>query len=118
MRKCIIYYSTVVDAGEGRWARQGEHQVEPSGGFGGDPRGKEPEFCCSTLASEMEKLNFSFQPGSDKTPMALQVRSMPYGGPGIFYCPFCGAKIIFKENLKLKVVETTVPRKTYTFEEV
>ena len=116
-KKCVIYYSTVVDAG--RWARAGHHQIEPTLPLPNreDPKGKQPEFCCATLENEMSNFNFSFRDSFDKNPMSLHMRTT-YGVPGFLYCPFCGAKSTFKENLKLKVVETTVPCKTYSFQEV
>jgi len=81
-----------------------------------EPKGKSPDSCCSSFANGMRESNFWFQDSSDKRP-SLQVRTHQ-GLLEIRYCPFCGAKIIFKENLKLRVVETTVPRKTYNFEKI
>lgn len=111
---CVFYYSTVVDAGAGKWFKVGEHILEIEGVW----NGKDPVFCCANLKEAYEVGCFHFIASMEGEVLALQV-SLGNRRPTKFYfCFFCGAKITFEENLKLKVEETTVEQKTYCFEEV
>ncbi len=108
-KKCVIYYATVVES-EYTWNRKGSVSIEPVQVWGEEPLGKVPEFCCTELKD------------------AREYHLVTAGGAGFYYrealdkkvnfCPFCGAKIVFKEHLKLKVIETPITRNEYHYEEV
>ena len=118
-RRCVIYYSTVVEDGENSWARNGSHNMEPVKVESEEPLGKQPEFCCKDLKEAVDTFRVTFHDSYDDKTMKLYTSQGGYRQDvDLNFCPFCGAKITFKENLKLKVVETTVPRKTYAFQEV
>ena len=116
-KKCIIYYGTVVDSGGFRWARQDSHFIEPIKVEGRDPMGKETEFCCDELRDEMNNYNLFSYDFHCKKQMSLQMASSNHLSRAIRFCPFCSARIIFREDMKLKVLETTHSVSEYHFEE-
>ena len=113
---CKIYYATVVDSAGFKWAQQGDHMMEPVRVEGREPLGKQPKFCCEELRdANNESRSCYFH--SDENGMNLRLYSLSTYSINIHFCPFCGSLIIFKENLKLKVLETTHSVRTYHYEE-
>jgi len=114
-KECKIYYMTVVEEQTERWSDVGSHSIEPVKVEGREPLGKQPEFCCPELKAEIDKYNIGFFYRLGKK-VGLQFPHSP--GKNIRFCPFCGAKIVFKEHLKLKVIETPITRHQYHYEVV
>lgn len=115
-KECKIYYGTVVEETVSqRWTEIGSHSMEPIKVEGRDPIGKEPEFCCDSLKAEMKeyRISFYFRLGEE-----VGLHFNPSPGRQINFCPFCGAKIVFEEHLKLKVIETPITRHSYHYEVV
>ena len=114
-KECKIYYATVVEESESKWASKGSVSIEPVKVVGREPLGKDPEFCCMDLEDEVNKYNITyyFRLGEET---GFQMGGSP--GKAVHFCPFCGARIIFKEHLKLRVVETTHTAYSYHYEVV
>ncbi len=115
-KKCIIYVATVVNAGDNRWASLNSKAMEPVKVEEREPIGKDPEFCCPDLNKEMNDFRISFYFRQDEE-CGLRISDF-HPGKSINFCPFCGAKIVFKEHLKLKVIETPITRHLYHYEVV
>ena len=120
--KCKIYYGTVVNEDGDNWAKLGSHEVEPIKMEGREPIiGKSPEFCCTGFEKAWQsRWLLYFSSDSNRGQIEIKLRS---NGPGlqqdlkVCFCPFCGAKIILLENLKLRVMQTTRTVKSYYMEE-
>lgn len=112
-KKCTIYYATVVNSDAFDWSKPVKHHMEPVKVEGRDPLGKQPEFCCEDLRDAMGNFTLSFS--FFKSEMSLNFGNNPLARNGVHFCPFCGAKILFKEHLKLKVIETPITRHTYHY---
>lgn len=119
--KCKIYYGIVVEAnGDQRWAGIGSCSMEPIKVEGQKPIGKEPEFCCDNIKHGIEGflISFYYRLGEEvglhfnRPEFSYSPRKL------IYFCPFCGAKIVFIEHLKLKVIETPITRHEYHYEVV
>jgi len=113
-KDCKIYYGVVVGP-DTTWARKGSVSIEPIKVEGRVPIGKDPEFCCTELENEVKqfRISFYFRLGEET---GFQLDRSP--GKTINFCPYCGDKIIFKEHLKLKVIETPITRHSYHYEVV
>jgi len=111
-KKCTIYYGKVVDS-KSDWATIGSVGVEPIRVEAREPLGKDPEFCCAALAGEINTghLNYYYRKGEE---VGLHISF----GETVNYCPYCGARILFVEHLKLKVVETPATHYTNHYEVV
>lgn len=112
-RECKIYYGTVVSEEGKGWARLGSHVQEPIKAENRDPLGKLPEFCCNKFGEAWDNYLLIFYP----EPPGIRLRDPLYRDPGVYFCPFCGAKIILLEDLKLLVVKTTHNIVSYCFEQ-
>ena len=102
-RQCVIYYGTVVNEEGDGWAEKGSHSQEPIKVEGQEAFGKEPEFCCDGFGKAMAESAIVFMPYHPQLQLsrgwnlkALEVV--------LHFCPFCGAEVSLKEDLKLKVV--------------
>ena len=115
-KKCTIYYATVVDAPEeSTWSIVGSVGIEPVRVIGEEPLGKDPEFCCKELAAAVNSGNITYYyRAGEETGLHIS------GAPGkiLNFCPFCGAKIVFKEHLKLKVIAVPVTIHEHHYEVV
>ena len=113
-KKCTIYYAMVVIS-EFNWSRPNTHHIEPVGVEGREPLGKAPESCCDELMKSIEETRYLSLSANS---LGVFNHSSHWGSNilGFNYCPFCGAKIVFKEHLKLKVIETPITRHQYHYE--
>lgn len=117
--KCKIYYGTVVNEDGEHWVRVGAHLQEPVKVEGREPLGKPPEFCCKEFEESWHRYLY-FYSASNRGQIEIKLRS---NGPGlkedlkVCFCPFCGARIILQENLKLRAMKTTHTVDTYYIEE-
>ena len=109
MKTCKIYYATVIEAEE-TWAIKGEKCVEPVRVEGRQPLGKEPEFCCEDLKAATKSWNLSI--GDEHISIAGYFPKFNFD-----FCPFCGAKIVYISDLKLKTIKYTQFHDSYYFEE-
>jgi len=116
--KCKIYYGIIVNESGDDWAKLGYYMEEPVKVEGRDPIGKSPEFCCEYFAGIYTQGYFSFYSHPIPT-IKLSWRNHYMGGdgpPAINFCPFCAAKIIMLEDLKLNVVKTPCTVASYHVE--
>lgn len=113
MKQCIIYFATVVEESEGqRWPRIGGKEAEPiwvEGQKGQKAMGKAPEWCCKDLEAAIGNHNLSI--GSENIRDSKSCAKYSF-------CPFCGAEIVYKPHLKLRVVVTRVEYEGYHYEVV
>ena len=101
MKDCIIYYGTIVET-VGNWAVLGAQMEEPVSVEGQRPLGRPPDFCCEKFKVAYDDFDLSF---SSRVGIVLSShRSKP--DSYISFCPYCGAKIVLLEDLKLRVIKT------------
>lgn len=112
-KKAVFYYSKVIKGN--RWSPTGWLTLEPLRVEGYEAIGKQPEFCCSRLESAVKHESygtFAFiapsSPWENPPYMALVIDNRNYDP--ISYCPYCGAEIEMRENLSVRIVETSKTR--------
>ncbi len=113
-KQCKIYYGKVVDDGGAGWAGNGSCSMEPIKVEGREPLGKDPEFCCAELENEVKNYTIDFYYRQGVECGFHIIAASP--GQTIRFCPFCGAQIVFKEHLKLQVIETPITSHIYHYE--
>ena len=118
MKKCTIYYATVVVAG-GHWTSVGSISLEPVRVEEREPLGKEPEFCCDEFAEALNKHMLLFSVKEPKVELTRNSGGWISGSDntqGIHFCPFCGAKIVCVSHLKLREISEPITRHVYHLE--
>lgn len=111
--QCTFYYSVITESGDNNYIKVGSKHLEPHGIEGQELLGKEPDLCCENMKRVLG--NYDFYGVESQGIMILIIRgvheSTLLSGNNpiarICYCPFCGANIVFQENLKLRVQKTT-----------
>lgn len=95
-----FYYAT--QANGNNWSLPGKTHPEPVRVEGAAPLGKEPVFCCETLALAVKARTVMGRDGHDGLPPTLLGAYMT-----ILHCPACGEEVRWEHDLTLRVVETT-----------
>lgn len=116
-KKCIIYYGTVINEEGKGWAEKGSHLEEPIRVEEQETIGRAPEYCCEDFkkAKEDRILYFMSIYSGNEVAIYWESRLLLRLTP-IHFCPFCGASIELKEDLKLKVVLEPRTVETYNVE--
>lgn len=103
--QCTFHYSIIMESHD-EYPKVGSKLVEPVSVEDREPLGKEPDFCCENMKKALD--DYSLYVRGFQGTIALLFRDNPnLPSVGICYCPFCGANIVFSENLKLRVCKTT-----------
>ena len=121
----FYFYRVIETVGAQHWGQVNETGSEPIKFEGQPPLGKEPDYCCEGLkkATTWENGNFSWissHTRGDGRVLAIQSQGNENQDRSINFCPFCGAKIVHQEHLKVRSVQQqeTITRGVYRFEVV
>lgn len=73
------------------------------------------DYCCELMKDAVENKNIVYFEDNDKSKMSAFVQYLEYGdyeSCEIYYCPFCGKKINFKEveRVRLNAVEKEIKK--------
>ena len=122
-KKCTIYYGRVIeDLSSQPRSWKGSIHLEPIEANEGKLIGKAPKYCCDDFDNALTK-DYQLVFYGDEDGFHCHIRSnsgmvssgMKYK---FHFCPFCGAEIVCKENLKLRLLEKTSTIPSYYYEEV
>lgn len=118
-RQCTFYYATITESDLDGWPTVGDRQIEPLHNAEGEPIGKTPDYCCEALKEAFSKTSALYASvGGQESKVIFSQIYYSYGAPALHFCPFCGAELIFKEDLKVRAVKSTKVVTSYYFEKM
>ncbi|MFH1487208.1 MAG: hypothetical protein ABIH46_14140 [Chloroflexota bacterium] len=111
-KECVFYYAKVVEGNN--WSKTGNLIPEPLRVECKEPIGKKPDWCCDWMKLQFDRawsplFTITYQGDTSDGVPCVQLRGcLGDQTSSVNFCPFCGANIVWKHNLDVKVEETTV----------